>query len=99
MVDLQVDETGLSNKLFGFGARVILGVGRIELIVDGQAAVPRLELGHYLAHVAAERQWQVLAQRYIYNERQIQQTGEDSKQAIRQATREGAERLDHGEVK
>jgi hypothetical protein len=98
VVDGDVLEPGPRDQARGLVPRVVLRVGGIELVVDGQAALRGIETTHDLAHVAAEREGQHPAEADVGDERQVDDADEGGQQRMRQPPRHRAQRCQEGEV-
>ena len=99
MVKADVDKSGVDQKRACLGLGVILGVRRLDLVVDHQVALFAAEFSVHVAQVFPQRKRQPSAQGNVDVEHQIEHVGKQRQCGVRQMGREGTNGFDgsHGQ--
>ena len=94
-----IHESGLFQEGNGFILSVILGVSRVELIVNCGQQLPVIKLLHVVEKIATHRQWQPSAECGIKFQRRQETPGNPFEHRRWQEFRKRANGLDQGEIK
>ena len=98
MMDRDLLEPGLGEQAHRFRARVVLRVCRVELVVDGQAALGPVEPRDHLAHVPAQGQRQEAAEGDVGDEGQVRHPHQGGQERMGQALGDHPQRAQQRQV-